>query len=366
MVKKNIFDKKYLLEILKLNFQYKLIEDEIFSEVLELNERTAYRFCLTTNSYYLVDIYGLRLFGRFGTFNHRNFSLNQGLFLIETNDGEITNNNLPERLYSKYPYIYKGKKKVIFVDENDTPNIISETYNKLLQNNRNHHEYILNIVHKDGSQWEHYFEFMVSEIFIMKGYFTDIQLPWSYHGRPDFGIYNHRLIEILKSVNLIEKGALILELSALRLFNKKNIEMGRLSSSNSDYEFIVGEVKTTQKKSQILEYIKTGLCFKAYEFIPNKKEKESYCGLIKIDSQNKIVVDLSPINPYFDQNKAKKDLEWFEKYIKIHLLGNLSLDEIRKLMKKSLNQPKLTFQNMIDLVQSIDFDEIVEVIKNGI
>ena len=367
MVKKTIFNKEYLIELLKLNFQYREIKDEVFGTVLELDARTAYRFCLTTNSYYLIDNYGLRLFGRFRTFNHRNYSLNQGLFLIETNNGEITNNNLPAQLYSNYPFIYDGKKKIIFIDGNDTPNIIADTFKKIMSNNKNPQEYILNMVHKDGSQWEHYFEFMASEIFIKKGYFTDIQLPWSYHGRPDFGVYNHQLIEILKSVNLIENGALILELSALRLFNKtKNIKKIKFSNSKLNYEFIIGEVKTTQKKSQIIEYLKTGLCFKAYEFMPNKEEKEDHCGLIKINSENKIVIDESPQNPYFDKDKSNKDLEWFENYIKIHLLGNLSLEELTKLMKKSLNQSKLTFQNIIKLVQILEFNEIIEVIENGI
>ena len=133
-----------------------------------------------------------------------------------------------------------------------------------------------------------------------------------------------------------------------------------------DYEFIVGEVKTTQKKSQIIEYLKSGLCFKAYEFMPNKKEKEDYCGLIKINSENKIIVDSSPLNPYFDKDKSNKDLEWFENCIKLHLLGNLSLEELRKLMKKIINQSKLTFQNIINLVQKINFKQMIEVIENGL
>lgn len=367
MAKQSIFNKEYLIELLKLNFQYKEIKDELFGNVLEIDARTAYRFCLTTNSYYLVDKYGLRLFGRFRTFNHRNYSLNQGLFLIETNNGEITNNNLPAQLCLNYPYIYTGNKKIIFIDGNDTPNIIETIFKKIQSNKKNPEEYILNMVHKDGSQWEHYFEFMASELFILKGYFTDIQLPWSYHGRPDFGIYKHQLIEILKSVNLIENGALILELSALRLFNKtKGMKNIKIRNFKLDYEFSLGEVKTTQKKSQILEYLKTGLCFKAYEFMPNKKEKENHCGLIKINSENKIVIDDSPQNPYFDKEKSDKDLEWFEDYIKIHLLGNLTLEEIKELMNKIINKQKLTFQNIITLVQKIEFKEIIEVINNGI
>lgn len=367
MAKRIAFDKDYLLEVLKLNFQYKIIKDEIFDEVLELDERTAYRFCLTTNSYYLIDKFGLRLFGRFRTFNHRNYSLNQGLFLIETSNGKIINNNLPVTLYSKYPFIYNGKKKIIFIDGNETSDIIEETFNKIVSNGGDYREYIVNIVHKNGSQWEHYFEFMASEIFIKNGYFTDIQLPWSYHGKPDFGIYKHQLLNILKSANLIENGALILELSALRLFGvKSNLSKSGKTTIKFAYESIVGEVKTIQKKSQILRYLKIGLSFKGYEFIPDKKQREYYSGLIKINSQNKIILDPAPINPYFDENKVKKDLEWFECYLKIHLLGNLYLDELEKLMKKTTNQSELTFKNLISLVHKIDFNEIVGVIENGL
>ena len=54
-----IFNKENLIKILKLNFGYKIIDDDIFGEVIELDARIAYRFCLTTNTYYLVDKYGL-------------------------------------------------------------------------------------------------------------------------------------------------------------------------------------------------------------------------------------------------------------------------------------------------------------------
>lgn len=361
------FNKEYLMELLKLNLNFAIVKDDIFGDVIQIDERTAYRFCLTTNSYYLVDKYGLRLFGRFRTFNHRNYSLNQGLFLIETKNGEIVNNNLPQTLYSKFPYIYEGTKKIIFIESQDTSKVIEDTFNKIIKSEKNPKDYILNLVHKDGSQWEHYFEFLVSEIFIRKGFLTDIQLPWSYHGTPDFGIYKHKLVDILKSVNLIENGALILELSALRLFNKDKKEKVPINFSNlPEYEFRVGEVKTKQKKSQIIEYLKTGLCFKAYEFMPKKTNGEQYCGLIKIDNKNKIVVEDGPINPYFEPEKMKEDLKWFENYVKVHLLGNLSLDELKDLFNKELNKPRLTFSNLIELVQKINFKKLIEVINNGI
>ncbi len=80
MNKNILLNKNYLTELLKLNFGYKEVRDVLFGTVSEIDEKIAYRFCLTTNSYYLVDKYGLRLFGRFRTFNHRNYSLNQVLF----------------------------------------------------------------------------------------------------------------------------------------------------------------------------------------------------------------------------------------------------------------------------------------------
>lgn len=364
------FDKNHLIKLLEINLNFNVVKDELFGKVIKLAEQDAYRFCLTTNSYYLVDKYGLRLFGRFRTFNHRNYSLNQGLFLIETKNEEIVNNNLPQTLFLKYPFIFEGAKKIVFIESKNTSTVIEDTYNKIIAAGKNPKEYILNIVNTSGAQWEHYFEFMASEIFIRKGFFTDIQLPWSYHGTPDFGVYKHKLIDILKSVNLIENGALVLELSALRLFNKgdnrKSKKIPRCISELSEYEFRVGEVKTTQKKSQILEYIKTGLCFKAYEFMPKKDNHESYCGLIKITSEDKIVIDDGPVNPYFKPKKMKEDLEWFESYIKIHLLGNLSLEELKLLFEKELGESKLTFLHLIKLVKKITFKNLLEVVNNGI
>jgi len=345
-----IFTKNTLIEILKKNFNYKIVNDEIFGKTLELNARVAYRFCLTTNTYYLVDEYGLRLFGRFRTFNHRDYSLNPGLFLLDSKIGEINDKNLPIKLFDKHPFIFNGTKRLIFV-----------------KNGKNPEDYIINLIHEDGSQWEHYFEFIASELFIKNGYLTDIQLPWNYHGKPDFGTYKHKLTNVLKSINLIENGALILELSALRIFNKNNKQNKSMQNNEKDdYKFIVGEVKSKQSKSRILDYLKTGICFKGYEFIPSKKTKESFCGLIKIDQNNKIIIEDSPINKSLDHAKVKKDLEWFDSYLKIHLLGNLELSEIRKLCFKEIHSKKLTFSNLIKLIKKLKISKIIEIIKYGI
>jgi len=362
------FTKRNLIEIFETNFGYNIIQDEIFGDVLEVDARTAYRFCLTTNSHYLVDKYGFSLFGRFRTFNHRDFSLIPGLFDINPQTHEISDRNFPHKIYEKYPFIFNGDKKVIFVESHEISRNTAEIYNKIIRANKKTDDYIVNFVHRDGSQWEHYFEFMASEIFIKKGYFTDIQLPWTYHGRPDFGAYKHHLVRILNEMDIIENGALILELSALRLFREMhNTSNNNDGENNNNYEFLVGEVKSTQKNSQILKYLMTGLCFKGYEFIPNKKRREEFCGLIKINQDNRIIIEEGPISEYMDFKKIKTDLEWFDSYLKINLLGNLTLSELKKLMVEYIGSEELTFYNLINLVkEKINTIKLLEIVKNGI
>jgi len=213
-----IFNKDTLMEILKTNFQYKVLEDDIFGKVVELEARTAYRFCLTTNTYYPIDKYGLRLFGRFGTFNHRNYSLNPGLFSLDTKNNNFSDRNFPIKLGDSHPGLFEGNKRLLFVESHNTSKVIEETYNKIVKYDKKPTDYLINLVHKNGSQWEHYFEYIASEIFIRKGYLTDVQIPWSYHGRPDFGVYKHDILSLFRNMGFVKNGALILELSAIRIF----------------------------------------------------------------------------------------------------------------------------------------------------
>ena len=129
------FNKEYLSDLLKINLELKEVEDKVFGKVIQVSPRTAYRFCLTTNSYYLIDKYGLRLFGRFRTFNHRNHSLNQGLFLLETKGDKIINSSLSQKLYKEYPFIFSGDKRLIFVESFETSDEIERIYKKIIENN---------------------------------------------------------------------------------------------------------------------------------------------------------------------------------------------------------------------------------------
>lgn len=361
------FNSETLKSILVTNFNYKIGKSDIFGNVIETDPRTAYRFCLTTNSYYLVDKLGLRIFGRFITYNHRDSSLNQGLYLLNSITQEIEENQIVS-LYNQYPYMFNTNKKIILYDYDNSTNI-DDIYHKIKESNENPEDYILNFVHLDGSNWEHYFEFIASEYFINKSYITDIQLPWSYRGCPDFGIYKHPIIHKLQKLNLIKKGVLVLELNTLLKFKLSKVKQGKINNGgNSTYlEFSVGEAKTKTNKSQILTYLKTGIPIKGYEFIPNKKTKEDFCGLLTLDSKFNIKIQESVENIEFNPERSYKDAVWFNKYLKIHLLANLNLVEIKTLTQRHLGScSKLNFTSMNKLVESISFSQILEAIINGI
>jgi len=364
MIRKNkLFSKANLLDILIKNTNLTLLKNPIFDNVIKADARTAYRFCLTTNSYYLVDKYGLRLFGRLRSFNHRDNSLNQGLFTLKTDGEKIIEHNMVQELESQYPFIFRGNKNIIFIESKSPSENIEEIYNVIIKNNLSPSDYILNLVDTSGSQWEHYFEFLASEMFIKKGYLTDVHVPWSYHGTPDFAAYKHKLTNLLIKKNMINFGALIIELSSIRFFNNKTKEKEKELAVDEEYSVFVGEVKSKQSKSQILEYLQTGLPFKGYEFIPNKKKQEKYSGLIKINSFNKLETEEAPENPFYNPALLKEDLTWFEKYLKIILFGNLTREELFLFLKNKLGKDKkFTFMNLINLAEITKFEEILKII----
>ena len=196
---------------------------------------------------------------------------------------------------------------------------------------------------------------LISEYFINKGYIVDTQIPWTYHGRPDFGLYKHRLSNILNKYHF-NNGISIAELSALRFFNKKKLKEKR--SCPIKYKFIVGEVKTSQHKSQILNYLKNGIANAGFEFIPTKKNVEKYSGLINLDSNNKINIKNNIENIFFDIEKQKNDIIWFNKYLKINLLGNFSNQELLSFVSKYLKKDSLTLKSLIELSEVISFNDI--------
>ena len=356
----NKYSIEYLEQLLIKNVKCDYVSDSFFGNIIEFSPRVAYRFLLCTNSIYMYGNIAHPFFGLLQTFNHRNKNLGGGLFVLK-NDKKIIN-TLPSIWNKKYPTLFTRKKKLLLLDpkKSSDTEILYSVYHKIISNNLDPLDYILSFVKKTGSGWEHYFEFLISEKYINKGYLTDIQIPWSTQEIPDFGIYKHNFINEIKKNNWISNGALILELSALRYFKKaKNI----ILNHDNDYQFIVGEVKTTSKSSQIENYLTAAISHEGLEFIHHKKNHEINSNLAFINSDFVIEIKGKLQNPYTNQEKVKIDKEWFEIYLKLQLLGNLNINELRTLFISILNTSDLSVSNLLLLSKLIDLNKILKIIN---
>tara|TARA_B100000902_G_scaffold8895_1_gene11158 strand:+ start:1444 stop:2517 length:1074 start_codon:yes stop_codon:yes gene_type:complete len=356
----NKYSKEYLEKLLINNVQCDYVFDSFFGEIIEFTPRVAYRFLLCTNSIYMSGNLATPLFGQLQTFKHRKENLAGGLFVLK--DDEKIINTLPSIWNKNYPTLFTRKKKLLLIDPGKTSDteILHSVYQKIISNHLDPLDYILAFVKKSSSGWEHYFEFLISEKYIQQGYFTDVQIPFSTQEIPDFGIYKHEYIKEIKKNNWINSGALILELSALRYF-RKNQDV--VLNDDYDYQFIVGEVKTNSKSSQIENYLTSGISHQGMEFIHHKKNHEKHSNLAFVNSNFEIEIKGSLQNPYINREKIKIDKQWFESYLKLHLLGNLNINELRTLFVSKLNSSDLTVPNLLLLSKLIDINELLKIIN---
>ena len=219
--------------------------------------------------------------------------------------------------------MFEGKKKIIFLETDSTNGQVLKLQEEISKAGLFKEDYILSFINPRGSNWEHYFEYMACKKFSEDGYLLDLQIPWNYHGRPDFAVYSHEFSDQLRDYGWYSGGAFIQELSSLSAFGKDKGQKFKAIGVKK-YEFRVGEVKSQQKTSQIMNYLKVGVCNSGYEFMPDKRESEEYCGLISISNHYDLDVKEPPTNPFFNETLNKKDMMWFQNYLKANLIGNLS------------------------------------------
>ena len=72
--------------------------------------------------------------------------------------------------------------------------------------------------------------------------------------------------------------------------------------------------------------------------------------------------ELREINYQQKEIYSKKDQKWFNDYLKINLLANLTIDEISEL----INVKNITSNKLIDSLRSLTFNRLMGAIKNGI
>lgn len=336
------FSIDYLLALFKQVINFNEIEIDINERIIEVDARTAYRFALCTQSYYLNDEYnGIYLKKEFSSFNMRNLELSSGIYKFQDNFlHSLKNHRLTE--------IFSGKKRIILKEGKISSVEISDIFNKLLNLQEDTSSYLLTCADPNGSEWEQFYEFYLSEFFIAKKKITDVQIPWP-RGTPDFSYYQH---EITHSIG----GFLMPELCNLRFFLKQDTPYSIPDNSVYD-EIKIVEVKSSQKKSQAKKYLDKKITNSVYEFFPDGKNNNPPLGLLFLENFKLQVINQSEEN-FFN----KKDQKWFNDYLKINLLANLTVNDIAQL----INVKNITNAKLIDSLDKITFNGLIGVIKNGV
>ena len=72
--------------------------------------------------------------------------------------------------------------------------------------------------------------------------------------------------------------------------------------------------------------------------------------------------ELKEINYQQKEIYSKKDQKWFNDYLKINLLANLTIDEIADL----ISVKNITSNKLLDSLGSLTFNKLIGAIKNGI
>lgn len=337
------FSIDYLLALFEKVINFNKVEIDINEVVIEVDARTAYRFALCTQSFFLNEEYtGAYLKKEFSSFNNRNLDLSSGIYEFEDNIlCSIKNHNLPN--------IFSGKKRIILKEGKFSSSILAEFYKRLLSLNEDTSSYLIVCIDPKGSEWEQFYEFYLSEYFINQNKITDIQIPWPYGGTPDFSCYIH---EITNSIG----GFLVPEICNLRYFLKQDA-LHEISDDSFYEEIKIVEVKSIQKTSQAKKYLEKKITNQIYEFFPDGKKNNPPLGLFFLED-----FVLKKINNLGNGGLNIVDQKWFNNYLKINLLANLTVDEISKL----INIKKITNVNLIGSLEKISFNDLIGAIKNGV
>jgi hypothetical protein len=331
-----------------------------FGDTVKMTAKQAFDFALVTGSSYLTSEDGEVLSNRMTIFYHRDYSFTPGLFGRNNETGEIVNGDSPINMKVLHPTMFESGKQVLFVDIKRTSNIESTVFHRLEADGRNPADYILTKVMPTGSGAEHFCEYVACMIFNRENYLTESQPPWSYYGNPDSVAYKLPELSDLWERGFISEGCLIQDLSTFSIFGKTAAR--KSASTGQGYEFIVGEAKTlaTSCTKQLGRYFRTGLCTSAYEIIPHKRSPEENYGLISFNSDGTVNFHRSQINPDLNAQKRNRDKEWLLDYIKIYLIANLPIHEIKIFAQKNEASRRLTPQGLVQFIRRVSLSYILD------
>jgi hypothetical protein len=358
------------IKILEKNMKFKVESDPDFNKVLIIPSKEAYLFSSITNSVYLTK--NGKIFSPFGKINRlfsevANYNLMFGVFdNLQSPDFKILHSPLVHQ--KNFEYLFDTDKRLLFVDVTDSsqePLILKEINKKIIGRGDNPIDYIVYLVFLDseGFKMEHFCEYLACKVLKEQGFITYNQLELSYNkGKPDIGAVKIKSVQnLLHKEGLIGGGFFLIELSLLRIFKNKLVKV-------DDRNFaLVGDAKTssTMATTQLKKYLTTKFFNYAFEFIPNKPKPEKGFALFYIDKDLTIEYKQNQIKNHHNIEKQKIYFKWMENQIKIYLLLNLDLSELKEWFNAN-SSAQWNSKNFIELVKNSEIKEIVKFIKKVI
>jgi len=334
--------------------------------IFELEGTEAFEFALCTGAAYLIQKYGYFLVRAIKLFSHRNYQLTSSRFRIDYKTKELLSiKNSPIDFITKNPELILKSKKIILLGFIGVSNLEDNVYESLINKGLNPEDYLLFKIDLNSTEClEGLFEYIVCKYFNKIGYFTENQVPWGYHGRPDIAAYKHPIFNILSEFIV---PSFIQNLCLLKIIKK--IESQRFPKIYySDYEVLIGEVKTLQHSTQIEKYLGNHQLYPknidwkfadyGYEIVPDKKSpNKDYIGLINFSSDT-LNIFKPQKNPFQNLIEKEGDYKWFENYIKGLLLYNFTLDEL----KSKFDKNKITKDIFIEILKHNSINDILSLL----
>lgn len=344
---------KEILAIFKSNFEYPIVQTPI-GEAVQMDAINAFLFSNITGAGYFDN--PTFLFSPKGTQKTLREAFQYNLVTGIYNGAELFYS--PSELASRRPYLFKGKKFVVFkefTDECQLAEDLQDEYDLLIEKGHNPTDYIIARIEasKNGNGMEPFLEYLACEYFKKRGYIVENQVPLAATvGSPDFGGYH------ISNSNL---GFHINELALIRI--TKNFDITKSLTVDS---IIVGEAKTstTIMEKQLRKYLNTELFSTGYELHPDKPTPsiDSF-GLLNISRTFNTQV-IEPARAYVPIGKTPYDrkeyIGWIHQYIKFYLIANLTQSEFSRLLQERTGKRKCTIDNAIDVIKGMSITEILK------
>lgn len=343
-----------LLDILNKNFSYEFI-DSILGKGILLSPEQAFIYCNITGSGYLTNkTFPYSPKGLMKVFHTAcEYDMVTGIF-----DNFIFKYT-PKKISELHPYIFSGNKILITLEVNSEQEyykLLELAYNRVLNAGLLPADFIIQRVEctKKGNGMEPFMEFLSCEKFKEFGYITENQVPLGHSlGSPDFMAFK---------LGNLKTGFHLIELSML--FINKHYDDFLKTHENLLSDLTVGEAKTstTIMSAQIEKYINTGFYDQAFEIHPSKIETTSNAGLIFLD--NSLTLNIKKSKSTRTNTETQKLYKgWLFNYIKIHLLANLSDEELIKSYDLFIGRTPTSKSEFYKFIQLIDIEYIINSIK---